>query len=98
MAEAKKRTGRLNLTILTNKFSFAFGWALLLWVGAKAQIHWKNVDASFDSLPSSLHVFFTNDSLDAAPFLAYYASVKLKDEHIDFSVQTGDGNSYTPEQ
>lgn len=83
---------------MTYKFSLAFVWAVLLWVEARTQVRWQNIDNSFDSLPSTLHIYFTNDSLDGAPFLSYYASVKLKDEHIDFSVQTGDGNSYTPEQ
>jgi len=83
---------------LRKKFFLAFGWAFLLWTDPAAQIRWKNVDASFDSLPSSLHIFFTDDSLDRSPFLAYYASAKLKDLQLDFTVQSGDGNSYTPEQ
>jgi hypothetical protein len=83
---------------LIRKPFLALSWALLPCVGLMAQVRWKNVDTSFDSLPSSLHVFLTKDSLDGAPFLAYYASVKLKDEKLDFTVLSGDGNSYTPEQ
>jgi hypothetical protein len=50
------------------------------------------------ALPASIEVFTTHDSLDGAPFTAYYASVRLRDKSISFSVLSGDGARFTPSQ
>ena len=63
-----------------------------------AQMHWKKADSSFGNLPNSIHVYICTDSLDGAPFLAYYVSVKLKDKDLSFGVQSGNGLAYTPTQ
>jgi hypothetical protein len=49
-------------------------------------------------LPASIQVYTTHDSLEGAPFIAYYASVKLRDKSIIFGVQSGDGVRFTPSQ
>jgi len=63
-----------------------------------SQLHWIKANNEFDSLPASIHVFKTTDSLNDRPFKAWCAEVRLKDKHLDFTAQTGAGSSYTPSQ
>jgi len=65
---------------------------------ASAQIKWKNVDSLFAPLPPSVHVYFTNDSLDGKPNIAYYVIADLKDKKIDFTADTSMGRRLTPAQ
>ena len=59
-----------------------------------AQLRWKRVIT--DSLPSSIKVFSTNDSLNGRPFIAYYIEASLKDKDLEFTTQVGNGQRYTP--
>jgi hypothetical protein len=99
MAKTKKRTSRLinYVNLLRKLFITALGVAVPV-LSSLAQLHWKKTDSTFGNLPSSIQVYLASDSLDGAPFMAYYASVKLKDKQLVFSVQTGDGFAYTPKQ
>ncbi|MFI5151702.1 MAG: phosphodiester glycosidase family protein [Chitinophagales bacterium] len=63
-----------------------------------AQLHWKKADSLFDPLPSSFHVFKSNDTLDGFPFVGYYVSVALKDKSLSFSTQSTEGKAFTPDQ
>ena len=63
-----------------------------------AQLKWTKVDSLFQPLPASVHVYYTNDSLDGKPNIAYYVSAELKDKKLDFTTQTGNGKRYTPSQ
>jgi hypothetical protein len=63
-----------------------------------AQLHWHRVDSLFGKLPTSVQVYSTHDSLEGAPLIAYFASVRLKDKSLVFSVQTGEGSRFTPSQ
>jgi len=63
-----------------------------------AQSHWKNVDSIYKPLPSSMHVYRWADSLNGAPFIAYYVSAQLKDRHLIFSDQVTDNKRFTPSQ
>ena len=65
---------------------------------ASAQLKWKNVDSLFQPLPSSVHVFYSNDSLDGKPNIAYYVIADLKDKKIDFTADTSMGRRLTPTQ
>ncbi len=65
---------------------------------SRAQIQWKKVDSLFQPLPASMHVYYTNDSLDGKPNIAYYVSVDLKDKKLDITTQVGNGKRYTPAQ
>lgn len=65
---------------------------------SNAQIKWTNVDSLFQPLPSTVHVFYTNDSLDGKPNIAYYVSAKLKDLDLNFSVDTSLNRRLTPTQ
>ncbi|WP_207512716.1 phosphodiester glycosidase family protein [Longitalea luteola] len=59
---------------------------------------WIKANNEFDSLPASIRIFKTSDSLNGRPFRAWCAEVKLKDKQLDFTAQTGEGNSYTPSE
>ncbi|MES1160802.1 MAG: hypothetical protein ABUM51_08595, partial [Bacteroidota bacterium] len=39
---------------------------------------WTSVDSAFGPLPSSVHVYRTEDSLEGRPSIAYYVSAPLK--------------------
>jgi phosphodiester glycosidase len=64
---------------------------------ALAQLKWIKANNEFDSLPGSIRIFKTTDSLNGRPFKAWCAEVRLKNKHLDFTAQTGAGNSYTQE-
>lgn len=61
-----------------------------------SQLHWHKVDSLYQPLPASLHVYKTTDTLNGRPFIAYYASAKLKDKKLLFTAQVGNGYRYTP--
>jgi Phosphodiester glycosidase len=65
---------------------------------AFSQMHWQDVTAGFAPLPPGIKVFYCNDSLDGKPFVAYYTEAILKDKHLDFTTQVGNGKRYTPSQ
>ena len=66
--------------------------------GVSAPWRWQQVDADFGSLPASVHVYRTQDSLDGRPQVAYYLSAPLSDKSLDFTSQVGYGKRYTPAQ
>ncbi len=53
-----------------------------------AQLQWKKVDDLFGSLPASVHVYKTTDSLDGKPHIAYYLEANLNDRQLTFTVDT----------
>ncbi|HUC82652.1 MAG TPA: phosphodiester glycosidase family protein [Flavisolibacter sp.] len=53
-----------------------------------AQLQWQNVDSLYGPLPKSVHVYFTNQPVDSAPFKAYYVIADLKDKGLDFTTDT----------
>jgi hypothetical protein len=63
---------------------------------ASAQLKWENVDSLYQPLPSSVHVFFTNQPIDTTPFRAYYLIADLKDKKLDFTVDTSRDRRLTP--
>lgn len=63
-----------------------------------AQVKWVNVDSLFQPLPSTVHVYYTNDSLDGKPNIAYYVSAELRDKKLDFTVDTTLERRLTPSQ
>lgn len=65
---------------------------------AFAQVKWNNVDSLFQPLPPSIHVYYTNDSLDGKPNIAYYVSAELKDKKLNFTVDTTLERRLTPAQ
>lgn len=63
-----------------------------------AQLKWTNVDSLYQPLPSSVHVYFTKEPIDTAPFRAYYLIADLKDKKLDFTIDTTLGRRFTPTQ
>ncbi len=63
-----------------------------------AQLKWKNVDSLFQPLPDNVHIFFTNDSLEGKPNIAYYVSAPLKEKGLLFTVDTTLFRRFTPTQ
>jgi exopolysaccharide biosynthesis protein len=81
----KKRILFLVLFFLCQKISFS-------------QLKWQNVDTAFQPLPSSVHVYFTNDQPDTGVFRAYYLVADLKDKHLTFTTDTTFKRRLTPSQ
>jgi len=67
-------------------------------IGVSAQLKWTNVDSLYQPLPSSVHVYFTNQPIDTAPFRAYYLIADLKDKHLLFDADTTLKRRLTPTQ
>src|SRR6187399_1201914 len=63
-----------------------------------AQLKWTNVDSLYQPLPSSVHVYFTNEPIDTAPFRAFYLIADLKDKKLNFTADTTLGRRFTPTQ
>src|SRR6187399_798071 len=63
-----------------------------------AQLKWTNVDSLYQPLPSSVHVYFTKEPIDTAPFRAFYLIADLKDKKINFTADTTLGRRFTPTQ
>lgn len=61
-----------------------------------AQLSWEEAGSAFGSLPSSVKLFRTTDSLNGRPFIAYYAEVNIKDKSILFSTDTTVRRRLTP--
>lgn len=70
----------------------------LLSFASESQVTWKNVDSLYQPLPASVHIYFSNDSLDGKPNIAYYLEADLKDKGLDFTTAVGHGKRYTPSQ
>ncbi len=63
-----------------------------------AQLHWKNLDSAYQPLPNGTHVFFTNDSIEGRPNIAYYFIADLKNKQVDFVADAKNGTRLTPSQ
>lgn len=72
--------------------------AILCCTSSLAQLKWKPVDSFAKDLPASVKVYYTNDSLDGKPFIAYYVEADLKDRSLNFTTQVGKGKRFTPSQ
>jgi len=78
--------------------------AILLFAGfysstaCLAQSQWKNVDSLYQPLPSSVHVYYTNEPVDTGKFKAYYVIADLKDKNLVFDADTTLNRRLTPSQ
>src|SRR5215831_14740438 len=68
----------------------------LLPIVSSAQLKWQNVDSSFQPLPKSVHVYFTDEKIDTGAFKAFYLVADLKDKKLDFDVDTALNRRLTP--
>lgn len=71
---------------------------LFLSTSGAAQVRWINVDEEYNPLPKNFHIYKTTDSLDATPFIAYYAVMNLKEKELKFLTDTSVGRRLTPHQ
>src|SRR5512138_2364861 len=65
-------------------------------VYASEKLKCTNVDSFYQPLPSSVHVYFTNQPIDTAPFRAYYLIADLKDKKLLFDADTTLNRRLTP--
>lgn len=63
-----------------------------------AQLQWKKLDSLYQPLPESVHVFYTEQKLDTAPFRAFYVVADLKDKKLNFTTDTTYKRRLTPMQ
>lgn len=68
----------------------------LLPIISSAQLKWTNVDSLFGPLPKDFHVYYSNDTLDGKPNIAYYVEAKLKSRHLEFKTDTTYKRRLTP--
>lgn len=79
--------------------SFLLAASFILCLTSAAQLKWsQGPDSLSAGLPSSVKLFYTNDSLDGKPFLAYCIVADLKDKNLQFTTQVGNGKRFTPSQ
>ena len=57
---------------------------------------WQNVDSRYQPLPPSVHVFYTENRMDTAPFRAYYFMASLDDAQLKFTTDTSHNRRLTP--
>jgi hypothetical protein len=69
---------------------------LLFFLETSAQLKWQNVDSLYQPLPSSIHVYFTNEPIDTGSFRAFYLIADLKDKKLDFTDDTTLNRRLTP--
>jgi hypothetical protein len=81
---------RKSLLILISLLSSAFP--------GFAQLKWKKVDALYQPLPKSINVYYTTDSLEGKPNIAYYVIAGLKDRKLKFTADTTLNRRLTPQQ
>jgi exopolysaccharide biosynthesis protein len=73
---------------------------IYLFVGTTSfsQIKWTNADSLYQPLPSSVHVYFSKESLDGKPNIAYYIIADLKDKNLVFTTDTTLNRRLTPQE
>jgi exopolysaccharide biosynthesis protein len=64
----------------------------------QAQLRWTIVDSFQNSLPKGLKLFYTNDSIDGKPNIAYYIEADLKNKYLKFDVDTTYKRRLTPNE
>ncbi|HEX4877754.1 MAG TPA: phosphodiester glycosidase family protein [Chitinophagaceae bacterium] len=80
------------------KIFFTGATVLLVAPFCWSQLTWINVDSFYQPLPSSVHVYKTNDPLEGKPNIAYYLIADLKDKKLEFTVDTTSQRRLTPSQ
>jgi hypothetical protein len=64
----------------------------------KAQLYWKRIDTFQTQLPQGLQLFYTNDSIDGKPNIAYYIEADLNNPNLVFDVDTTFNRRLTPQE
>jgi hypothetical protein len=63
---------------------------------AQEKLLWQNADSLYGPLPPSVHVFYTVNPIDTAPFQAFYLIADLKDKGLNFATDTTYKRRLTP--
>lgn len=63
-----------------------------------AQLKWQNVDSLYQPLPKSVHVFYSNDTINGRPNHAYYVIADLNDKQLLFPSAATNGVRSTPKK
>lgn len=63
-----------------------------------AQMKWQHVDSNYQPLPASVHVYYSNDTINGKPNHAYYVIADLKDNQLNFSTIATNGQRSTPKK
>jgi len=84
----------MNKWIMRKIFFITF--CFFLFQNSLSQIRWKNVDSLYQPLTPSVHVYFTDQSIDTAAFRAYYLIADLKDKKLEFTDDTTLNRRLTP--
>src|SRR5260221_1866325 len=71
---------------------------LLFFLQTSAQLKWENIDSLYQPLSSSVHIYFTKESIDTGAFRAFYIIADLKDKMLDFTADTTYKRRLTPSQ
>jgi exopolysaccharide biosynthesis protein len=74
---------------------FIFSLSIII---SHAQLNWKLIDSFQTKLPSGLQLFYTNDSIDGKPNIAYYLEADLKNPNLIFDVDTTFNRRLTPQE
>ncbi len=69
---------------------------LLLLQVCYTQTGWKNMDAAYQPLPPSVHIYFRDQPLDTAPFRAFYIEADLSNPNLLFTTDTTNNRRLTP--
>ncbi len=80
------------------KTSFICVLYFLVPIQNMAQLNWKLVDSVNKNLPAGVQLFYSNDSLDGKPNIAYYVEADLKNTDLIFDVDTSHKRLLTPTQ
>jgi len=65
-------------------------------VASQETARWRNVDKDFGTLPSSIHIYFTDKPVDTGKFRAFYVIADLKDKRLEFTTDTTLHRRLTP--
>jgi exopolysaccharide biosynthesis protein len=71
---------------------------LMFPIASFSQLKWQNVDSLYGPLPKSVHVYFTDQSLDTGKFRAFYVIADLKDKKLEFTTDTTHKRRFTPSE
>ncbi|MEI8110802.1 MAG: phosphodiester glycosidase family protein [Chitinophagia bacterium] len=69
---------------------------LIAVIEVSAQWDWQLVDSIYAPLPSTVHLYQTITPTEGKPNKAFYVRLPLRDRHLIFSSQVGNGKRYTP--
>jgi hypothetical protein len=65
-------------------------------INSFSQIGWINVDSLYQPLPSSVHIYYTDQPIDTGVFRAYYLVADLEDKNLEFTADTTLNRRLTP--